>query len=276
MKKFTSRFTFADVKKLLPILQWLPKYNLRKLRCDVTAGIPISLLGISHSLAHAAIAGLPPQYGLYSSFPAMFLYVFFGTSKDLNIGTTMITALLTDQYSLTDQTIPSIASAFAFLVGIGTIIIGIFKLSFIIRFLSFPVISAFVSASAVIIIVIQTIFLLGLSKPPAPFYLKVYHLFKNIEHTRPADAIFGILCIALLVVLQQGSTIKLQTRADTPKWKIIFVKLARVFGIGQSVIVLFLGILVPYLFHVTDVGDIFITIGDIPAGLPEFKVINVV
>lgn len=270
--KWRPKATINTVKDCFPITEWLPKYNLRKLQADFIAGFAVGLMIIPQSLAHAIIAGLPPQYGLYSSFPAMFLYMFFGTSKDVSIGTTVITALLTNRYSVTPETNPKIAAALTFLVGIMLIIVALCRLGFIVRFLSYPVISGFVSASAIIIASSQLRYMFGLSKPPRMIFLKLKHFFLNIKYTRPGDVTMGIICLIILFLLKHCSTRNWKLGPDSPRWKRILVKILRLTGIGRNAFIAVLAIIVSYVFHIAKIGDAFRTVGVLPEGLPPFKV----
>ncbi len=54
----------------------------------------ISILAIPQGIAYAVIAGLPPQYGLYSGFMGCFVYLVFGSVKDITVGPTAISALM--------------------------------------------------------------------------------------------------------------------------------------------------------------------------------------
>jgi hypothetical protein len=66
--------------KLFPILDWFPKYSSsRQLVPDVIAGITTGTMAVPQSMSYALIAGLPPQYGLYSDI--QFCYPILGTSK---------------------------------------------------------------------------------------------------------------------------------------------------------------------------------------------------
>ena len=62
------------------------------------AGITVALTVIPQGLAYAGVAGLPPQYGLYSAFMGCFVYVFFGTAKDITFGPTAIMSLMVGQF----------------------------------------------------------------------------------------------------------------------------------------------------------------------------------
>lgn len=49
-------------------------------------GITVGAVVVPQSMAYAALALLPPEYGLYSSFMGVLIYWFFATSKDITIG----------------------------------------------------------------------------------------------------------------------------------------------------------------------------------------------
>lgn len=112
------------LKAWLPILSWLPRYNLRWLQMDLMAGLTVGLTVVPQALAYAEVAALPvqvndffllpflsyitflfslcvhhsaffsPQYGLYSAFMGGFIYTLLGTSKDVTLGPTAIMSLL--------------------------------------------------------------------------------------------------------------------------------------------------------------------------------------
>ncbi len=65
----------------VPIVGWLPKYNVRWAISDVIAGLTLGIMLIPQSLAYAAIATIPVQHGLMASWLPATLYAFMGTSK---------------------------------------------------------------------------------------------------------------------------------------------------------------------------------------------------
>ena len=59
------------MRRFLPIVGWLPSYDRRWLAADAVAGLSVWALLVLQSLAYAAIAGVPVQYGLYTAFVAL-------------------------------------------------------------------------------------------------------------------------------------------------------------------------------------------------------------
>jgi sodium-independent sulfate anion transporter 11 len=95
-KKTTSKASKSldTFKSFFPFFKWLPTYGKEHIVGDVTAGLTVALTVIPQSLAYANLAGLPVQYGLYSSFMGVFIYCFLGTSKDVTLGPTAIMSLI--------------------------------------------------------------------------------------------------------------------------------------------------------------------------------------
>jgi sodium-independent sulfate anion transporter 11 len=71
------------------------------------------------------VAGLPPQYGLYSAFVGCFVYTLFGSSKDITIGPTAIMALMTGTHAQYGETY---AVLLTFLTGLIILTFGVLQL----------------------------------------------------------------------------------------------------------------------------------------------------
>ena len=59
----------------IPIISWLPKYKFKEdIGSDLVAGIGVAAMLIPQSLAYALLAGVDPQYGLYTAFVRRLAY----------------------------------------------------------------------------------------------------------------------------------------------------------------------------------------------------------
>src|SRR5215468_11622101 len=72
--------------RLVPSVGWLPRYERRWLRADVTAGIAVTALIVPKNLGYAGIAGVPLQNGLYAAAAGAIVYALFATSRQISTG----------------------------------------------------------------------------------------------------------------------------------------------------------------------------------------------
>lgn len=145
-----------SLSRLLPILGWAKTYNSNTFGGDLSAGIITAILLIPQAMAYSALAGLPPEIGLYASIVPPILYAFFGSSRTLAVGPVAVASLMVAHALSTIAAQGSsdyIAAALVLSVMIGLcfLLIGVLKLGFLTEFLSHPVMSGFTSAAALMI-----------------------------------------------------------------------------------------------------------------------------
>lgn len=110
----------------ISILKWLPRYTKEDVIADIIAGITIGLTMMPQSMAYAGLAGLSPQFGLYSSFMGSFVYVIFGTIKEVSVGPTSLMSIVSLAYT---RDLPvEFMILLCFLSGCVELIMGIFQL----------------------------------------------------------------------------------------------------------------------------------------------------
>lgn len=156
------------VRHYLPILEWLPDYRLSTFHQDILAAVIVTVMLIPQSLAYAMLAGLPPEIGLYASIAPLLLYAVFGSSRTLSVGPVAVIALMTAVAAGNIATSGSTeylttVILLTLLSGVMLTVMGLLRLGFLANFLSHPVISGFITASAIIIAFSQLKHLLGIS-----------------------------------------------------------------------------------------------------------------
>ncbi|XP_033374582.1 sodium-independent sulfate anion transporter isoform X2 [Parus major] len=251
----------------LPVLRWLPRYSRSWLPLDVLAGLAVGLTAVPQALAYAELAGLPLQYGLYSSFMGCFVYCFLGTAKDVTLGPTAIMSLLVSSYAFHE---PVHAVLLAFLSGCIQLAMGLLHLGFLLDFISCPVIKGFTSAASVTISFNQIKNILGLQGIPRQFFLQVYETLRRIRETRAGDAVLGLSCLAALAGLRaMKSHLPRASPAEPLAVRISYLIVWICATARNALVVLFAG-LVAYSFQVMGSQPFRLT-GSIPQGLPAFR-----
>ncbi|XP_012273496.1 sodium-independent sulfate anion transporter [Orussus abietinus] len=202
------------VKKRVPIFSWLPQYDSEKFFSDIIAGITVGLTVIPQGLAYATLAGLEPQYGLYSAFMGAMVYVLFGSCKDITIGPTALMALMTHEYVQGRNV--DFAILLAFLTGCMQLLMAFLRLGVLIDFISIPVTVGFTSATSVIIVVSQLKGLLGLKITASGFLETLAKVFQNIGHVNLWDTGMSLSCIIVLLLFRKMKDLRLCKRGEKP------------------------------------------------------------
>ena len=241
-----------NFKSILPILEWLPNYKKEWLKGDIIAGLTVGVMLIPQGIAYALIAGLPPIYGLYTAMVPQIVYAVFGTSRQLAVGPVAMDSLIVAAGVATLAEVGTdhfieFAILLAFIMGILQILFGVFRLGFIVNFLSKPVISGFTSAAALIIGFSQLNNLLGINlERNNRLQNLLIEAYQHLHEIHGLTFIIGLLSIICIVLIKK-----------------YFKK------IPAALLVVTLSILIAKTFQLDQLGVSII--GDIPKGLPNFR-----
>ncbi|KAH8260902.1 hypothetical protein KR044_000204, partial [Drosophila immigrans] len=89
---------FSLFTGVIPILQWLPQYSLRRdLIGDIIAGFTVAIMNIPHGIAYGILAGVSAGNGLYMAVFPVLVYMLLGTSKHISIGTFAVASMMTQK-----------------------------------------------------------------------------------------------------------------------------------------------------------------------------------
>ncbi|MDO4440893.1 MAG: SulP family inorganic anion transporter [Moraxella sp.] len=126
---------------------------------DLVAGLMMAVLVIPQSLGYATLAGLPPIMGLYASIVPTLVYAYIGSSSVSAVGPVAVTAIMTASalsgYTPNTSEYLVLSIALAMMVGVILCLASLFRIGWIMQFVSRGVSSGFVSAAAVLIIISQ-------------------------------------------------------------------------------------------------------------------------
>ncbi len=240
-----------NLKSLIPILEWLPKYDKSWLRWDVIAALTVWALLVPEAMAYAGIAGMPPQTGLYTAPLALIGYAIFGTSRHLNVGPSSTVAILSfaiigGMAIAGRPEFIALTTGLAILTGLLLILAGILKLGVMADFLSKPVLGGFIIGLAITIAFGQVGKILGYDVEAPGFFREVAQFVLQIHRIHIPTLIIGTLSLAALFLMHKY----------TPK-------------IPAAITVLILAIIFSAALKLHDNYGVHI-VGDIPAGLPPF------
>mmetsp|Transcript_48686 Transcript_48686/g.117756 ORF Transcript_48686/g.117756 Transcript_48686/m.117756 type:complete len:863 (-) Transcript_48686:95-2683(-) len=208
------------VGALFPIWKWLKVYPWKQYGItDIIAGLTVGVMIIPQSMSYAKLAGLPVQYGLYSSLVPIYAYAVWGSSRQLAVGPVALVSLLVnagltivmEREGKTPDNTPDYDEQYAImalqtsvLVGLCYIGMGLLKLGFIANFLSHAVVSGFTSAAAIIIGISQLKYFFGYDVPnDKALHKMLYNLFSNIDQFNWKTFLLGSCCLGILVGLKR-------------------------------------------------------------------------
>lgn len=240
------------MKHLIPSFDWIKNYDKSDFSGDLSAGLTVGVMLIPQGMAYSMLAGLPPIYGLYASTIPLIIYAFLGTSRQLAVGPVAMVALLISSgvgalAQIGSPEFISLAILLALMVGIIQFAMGVFKLGFLVNFLSHPVIAGFTSAAALIIGFSQVKHILGIKIPRGKVHETILNIFENISDINIPTLIIGIGAILTLIIVK-----KINKKLPGP------------------LIVVLLGMAAVYFLQLNNQGVNIIK--DVPSGLPTLGI----
>ena len=239
---------------IFPALKWLKTYHPTHFKADVVAALIVLAMLVPQGMAYAMLAGLPPVMGIYASILPMIIYAFTGSSTTLSIGpvaiiSMMVFSALQPLFAVGSTAYIEAACLLAIMVGIISLILGLFRFGFLIQLISHPVIKSFIIASALLIALGQFKFLLDIPLQTNNIPEFIGSLVNNFHHISFLSVGVSLAAITILVFL--------------PKW-------VRSDFLNKTIPLLLVlsSIIVVYAFSLDQHG--LKTVGIIPTGLPSF------
>lgn len=251
----------------LPILRWLREYDRESFTRDSLAALIVTLMLIPQSLAYALLAGLPAQVGLYASIAPLIAYAVFGTSRTLSVGPVAVVSLMSAAAAseiARAGTLSYVEAALtlAFLSGLVLLGMSVLRLGFLATFLSHPVITGFITASAVLIAASQVKHVLGVSAEGDTLIEIAPALLARAPDANVATIVIGVGAIAFLFWVRSGLKPLFQRLGLSAAGADFAARAGPIAAIVVSTVVVSFGNLASQGVRV---------VGDIPAGLPPLS-----
>ncbi len=190
---------------IFPFLKWMRLVNKDTLRADVFAGLTGAVIVLPQGVAFATIAGLPPEYGLYTAMVTPIIAALFGSSYHLVSGPTTAISIVVFS-TLSSYAEPGspefirLALTLTFLAGVYQLSFGLARLGSLVNFVSHTVVIGFTAGAAILIASSQMKNISGIHIPKGESFLHTWlDLFKDFDQFNPY--VFTIALVTLVTAI---------------------------------------------------------------------------
>ena len=184
-----------------PFLRWMRMVNKDTLRADFFAGLTGAVIVLPQGVAFATIAGLPPEYGLYTAMVTPIIAALFGSSYHLISGPTTAISIVVFS-TLSSHAEPgspefiNLALTLTFLAGVYQFAFGIARLGSLVNFVSHTVVIGFTAGAAILIATSQMKHITGIHVPKGESFLHTWvDIFTHMDKLN-----YNLLLIAVVTL----------------------------------------------------------------------------
>jgi SulP family sulfate permease len=236
------------VRRLLPVLEWGPRYDRSWFRGDVVAGLTVAALVVPKALGYAGIANVPIENGLYAAAAGTIIYALFGTSRQISTGPSSSLAAVAGSAVITVGVVggpeaTTLVAGIALVAGGLFLLLAIFRLGWISEFLTRAVITGFLFGAAIDVVVGELSKITGTEADGTNAWREAWSWLQGLDATHGATLLIGTISLVLLFGM----------RSVAPK-------------IPGTLVVVAGGIAVSALFDLDTHGVALV--GEVPSGLP--------
>src|SRR3954453_8848417 len=233
--------------RIIPILDWLPRYDRAWLRGDVLAGLAVTAMIVPKDLGYAGIAGVPVQNGLYAAAAGAIVYAIFCTSRHISTGPSSSLAAVAGGAVLVagvgGTNAAELVAAITLVTGGLFLILAILKLGWLARFLSRAVVTGFLAGAAIDVVIGELPKLTGTSTSGDNAWQELSSWIRGLGDISWATLLVGLLALGLILGL----------RFFAPR-------------VPGALVLVIAGLLATWLFNLGDHGVALVR--HVPRGLP--------
>ncbi|MGD2053546.1 MAG: SulP family inorganic anion transporter [Gammaproteobacteria bacterium] len=192
-----------------PFLNWFRLVTRESVKADLFAGLTGAVIVLPQGVAFATIAGLPPEYGLYTAMVTPIIAALFGSSYHLVSGpTTAISIVVFSSIShhaeVGSPEFVSLALTLTFLAGAYQLAFGIARLGSLVNFVSHTVVIGFTAGAAILIATSQMKHILGVYVPKGESFLHTWvDIFKELGDINFFLVIIALATLATSIILKR-------------------------------------------------------------------------
>jgi len=193
------------LETFFPFLTWFSLVNKDTIKADFLAGLTGAVIVLPQGVAFATIAGLPPEYGLYTAMVTPIVAALFGSSHHLVSGPTtaisiVIFSAVSHHAEVGSPEFVTMALTMTFLAGVYQFGFGIARLGALVNFVSHTVVIGFTAGAAILIATSQVKSITGIAVPKGESFLYTWvDLYKGVADFNPY--LFLIAGVTLVTAL---------------------------------------------------------------------------
>jgi sulfate permease, SulP family len=196
----------VSAARVLPVLDWLPRYDRRLLRGDIVAGIAVTALIVPKDLGYAGIAGVPLQNGLYAAAAGALFYALFCTSRQISTGPSSSLAAVAGgavlATGLKDDQAAQLVAAITLATGALFLLMAVFKLGRIAQFLSKAVVTGFLAGAAIDVVIGELPKLTGTDSEGKNAWRELGSWAGSLDSTHATTLLVGLASLAVILGLR--------------------------------------------------------------------------
>jgi len=168
------------LEKIFPFLLWFKLINRDSFKADLFAGLTGAVIVLPQGVAFATIAGLPPEYGLYTAMVTPIIAALFGSSFHLISGPTTAISIVVFS-AISHHATPgspefiSLALTLTFLAGVYQLAFGLARMGTLVNFVSHTVVIGFTAGAAILIATSQLKHITGIAVPQGDSFLHTWY-----------------------------------------------------------------------------------------------------
>lgn len=166
-------------ESIFPFLTWFRLTTTESIKADLIAGLTGAIIVLPQGVAFATIAGLPPEYGLYTAMVTPIIAALFGSSFHLVSGPTTAISIVVFS-AVSHHAAPgspefiSIALTLTFLAGVYQLAFGLARLGSLVNFVSHTVVIGFTAGAAILIATSQMKHITGIAVPKGESFIHTW------------------------------------------------------------------------------------------------------
>jgi len=192
-----------------PFLLWLRMVNSKTIKADLMAGLTGAVIVLPQGVAFATIAGLPPEYGLYTAMVTPIIAALFGSSRHLVSGPTTAISIVVfsaiSNYAEPGTTeFVNLALTLTFLAGVYQFGFGLARLGSLVNFVSHTVVIGFTAGAAILIATSQMKHILGIHIAKGESFLHTWiEIFSEVSHFNLYLVAIALLTLTIAILIKK-------------------------------------------------------------------------